>query len=170
MDAHIRRIEGIVTPSIEAMGFDVVRVLVTGGQRPTLQIMADRRDGSMISVDDCAEISRTVSAVLDVEDPIAGEYTLEVSSPGIDRPLTRIKDFERWAGFDARVDMAVPVEGRKRFSGRLKGVADGERVQIEIEGGALAELPFDDISRAKLVLTDALLEASRPAGAGDGLD
>ncbi|MFX4220039.1 MAG: ribosome maturation factor RimP [Thalassobaculum sp.] len=170
MDAHIRRIEGIVTPSIEAMGFDVVRVMITGGQRPTLQIMADRRDGSMISVDDCAEISRTVSAVLDVEDPIAGEYTLEVSSPGIDRPLTRIKDFERWAGFDARVDMAVPVEGRKRFSGRLKGVADGERVQIEIEGGALAELPFDDISRAKLVLTDALLEASRPAGAGDGLD
>ena len=170
MDAHIWRIEGIVTPSIEAMGFDVVRVMVTGGQRPTLQIMADRRDGSMISVDDCAEISRTVSAVLDVEDPIAGEYTLEVSSPGIDRPLTRIKDFERWAGFDARVDMAVPVEGRKRFSGRLKGVADGERVQIEIEGGALAELPFDGISRAKLVLTDALLEASRPAGAGDGLD
>jgi len=170
VDAHIRRIEGIVTPSIEAMGFDVVRVMITGGQRPTLQIMADRRDGSMISVDDCAEISRTVSAVLDVEDPIAGEYTLEVSSPGIDRPLTRIKDFERWAGFDARVDMAVPVEGRKRFSGRLKGVADGERVQIEIEGGALAELPFDGISRAKLVLTDALLEASRPAGAGDGLD
>lgn len=170
MDAHIRRIEGIVTPSIEAMGFDVVRVMITGGQRPTLQIMADRRDGSMISVDDCAEISRTVSAVLDVEDPIAGEYTLEVSSPGIDRPLTRIKDFERWAGFDARVDMAVPVDGRKRFSGRLKGVADGERVQIEIEGGALTELPFDGISRAKLVLTDALLEASRPAGVGDGLD
>lgn len=170
MDAHIRRIEGIVTPSIEAMGFDVVRVMITGGQRPTLQIMADRRDGSMISVDDCAEISRTVSAVLDVEDPIAGEYTLEVSSPGIDRPLTRIKDFERWAGFDARVDMAVPVDGRKRFSGRLKGVADGERVRIEVEGGALAELPFDDISRAKLVLTDALLEASRPAGVGDGLD
>lgn len=170
MDAHIRRIEGIVTPSIEAMGFDVVRVMITGGQRPTLQIMADRRDGSMISVDDCAEISRTVSAVLDVEDPIAGEYTLEVSSPGIDRPLTRIKDFERWAGFDARVDMAVPVDGRKRFSGRLKGVADGERVQIEIEGGARVELPFDGISRAKLVLTDALLEASRPAGAGDGLD
>lgn len=170
MDAHIRRIEGIVTPSIEAMGFDVVRVMITGGQRPTLQIMADRRDGSMISVDDCAEISRTVSAVLDVEDPIAGEYTLEVSSPGIDRPLTRIKDFERWAGFDARVDMAIPVDGRKRFSGRLKGVADGERVQIEIEGGALTELPFDGISRAKLVLTDALLEASRPAGVGDGLD
>lgn len=164
MDAHIRRIAGIVTPSIEAMGFEVVRVMMTGGRRPTLQIMADRGDGSMISVDDCAEISRTVSAVLDVEDPIAGEYTLEVSSPGIDRPLTRLKDFERWAGFDARIDTAVPVDGRKRFSGRLKGVADGERVLIGVEDGTTAEVAFDGISRAKLVLTDALLEASRPAG------
>ncbi|MDF1791758.1 MAG: ribosome maturation factor RimP [Thalassobaculaceae bacterium] len=163
MDAHIRRIEGIVTPSIEAMGFEVVRVMVTGGQRPTLQIMADRGDGTMISVDECAEISRTVSAVLDVEDPITGEYTLEVSSPGIDRPLTRLKDFERWSGFDARVDMDLAIDGRKRFSGRLKGVADGERVQLEVEGGEMVDLPFEGISRAKLVLTDALLEASRPA-------
>lgn len=170
MDGHIRRIEGIVTPSIEAMGFDVVRVMITGGQRPTLQIMADRRDGSMISVDDCAEISRTVSAVLDVEDPIAGEYTLEVSSPGIDRPLTRIKDFERWAGFDARIDLAVPLDGRKRFSGRLKGLEGEDRVLVEVEGGATVELPFDGISRAKLVLTDALLEASRPAALVDGRD
>jgi ribosome maturation factor RimP len=167
VDAQIRRIEGIVTPPIEAMGFEVVRVMITGGQRPTLQIMADRSDGTMISVDDCAEISRTVSAVLDVEDPITGEYTLEVSSPGIDRPLTRLKDFERWAGFDARVDMAVPIDGRKRFSGRIKGVADGGRVQVELDGNAGAvDLPFDGISRAKLVLTDALLEASRPAGQG----
>lgn len=170
MDGHIRRIEGIVTPSIEAMGFDVVRVMITGGQRPTLQIMADRRDGSMISVDDCAEISRTVSAVLDVEDPIAGEYTLEVSSPGIDRPLTRIKDFERWAGFDARIDLAVPLDGRKRFSGRLKGLEGEDRVLVEVEGGATVELPFDGISRAKLVLTDALLEASRPAALVEGRD
>lgn len=164
MDAHIRRIEGIVTPSIEAMGFDVVRVMITGGNRPTLQIMADRSDGTMISVDDCAEISRTVSAILDVEDPISGEYTLEVSSPGIDRPLTRLKDFERWAGFDARVDMDPPVDGRKRFSGRLKGIVDGERVRFEVEDGVTVELPFAGISRAKLVLTDALLEASKPAG------
>lgn len=170
MDGHIRRIEGIVTPSIEAMGFDVVRVMITGGQRPTLQIMADRRDGSMISVDDCAEISRTVSAVLDVEDPIAGEYTLEVSSPGIDRPLTRIKDFERWAGFDARIDLAVPLDGRKRFSGRLKGLEGEDRVLVEVEGGATVELPFGGISRAKLVLTDALLEASRPAALVEGRD
>ena len=167
MDAHIRRIEGIVTPSIEAMGFEVVRVMITGGQRPTLQIMADRSDGSMISVDDCAEISRTVSAVLDVEDPISGEYTLEVSSPGIDRPLTRLKDFERWAGFDARVDMAVPIDGRKRFGGRIKGIAEGERVLVELDDEAgVIDLPFEGISRAKLVLTDALLEASRPDGQG----
>lgn len=166
LDAHIRRIEGIVTPSIEAMGFEVVRVMMTGGRRPTLQIMADRSDGTMISVEDCAEISRTVSAVLDVEDPIAGEYTLEVSSPGIDRPLTRLKDFERWAGFDARVDMVEPIEGRKRFAGRLKGIEDGERVLMDVEGEATVALPFDDISRAKLVLTDALLEASKPAAQG----
>ena len=166
MDPHIRRIEGIVTPSIEAMGFEVVRVMITGGQRPTLQIMADRSDGTMISVDDCAEISRTVSAVLDVEDPISGEYTLEVSSPGIDRPLTRLKDFERWAGFEARVDMDVPIDGRKRFSGRIKGVAD-DRVQVELDDKAgTVDLPFDGISRAKLVLTDALLDASRPQGQG----
>lgn len=164
MDAHIRRIEGIVTPSIEAMGFEVVRVMITGGRRPTLQIMADRGDGTTITVDDCAEISRTVSAVLDVEDPISGEYTLEVSSPGIDRPLTRLKDFERWAGFDARVDMTVPIDGRKRFSGRLKGIGDGERVLMDLEGEATVGLPFEGISRAKLVLTDALLEASKPAG------
>ena len=160
MDAHVRRIEGIVGPTVEAMGFDLVRVMITGGRRPTLQIMADRADGSAITVDDCAEISRTVSAVLDVEDPIAGEYTLEVSSPGIDRPLTRLRDFERFAGFDARIDLAEPMEGRKRFSGPLKGVAPGERVLIEVEPEGLVELPFDRIARAKLLMTDALLAAS----------
>ncbi len=160
MDAQVRRIEGIVGPSIEAMGFELVRVMMTGGRRPTLQIMAERADGSTINVDDCAEISRTVSAVLDVEDPISGEYTLEVSSPGIDRPLTRLKDFERFAGFDARVDLAEPVDGRKRFSGPLKGVAAGERILIEVEPEGLVELRFDQISRAKLVMTDALLAAT----------
>lgn len=175
MDGHIRRIAGIVTPSIEAMGFDVVRVMVTGGRRPTLQIMADRTDGTTINVDECAEISRTVSAILDVEDPIVGEYTLEVSSPGIDRPLTRLKDFERWAGFDARVDMVEPIDGQKRFSGRIKGIEGDERVLIDVNGDTTVGLPFDGISRAKLVLTDALLAASRPgylAGeelAGDGV-
>lgn len=162
MDAQSKRIAGIVGPTIEAMGFDVVRVMVTGGRRPVLQIMADRSDGTMISVDECAEISRTVSAVLDVEDPITGEYTLEVSSPGIDRPLTRLKDFERWAGFEARVDMAEPIEGRKRFTGVLKGLGDDEAVLMELAPDETVALAFAGIAWAKLVMTDALLEASRP--------
>ena len=176
-DAHISdmpsdekpdgRLEAIVGPTVEAMGFDLVRVMVTGGRRPTLQIMAERTDGSGMNVDDCAEISRTISAVLDVEDPIAGEYTLEVSSPGIDRPLTRLKDFRRYAGFEARVDMATLIDGRKRFSGKLLGVDDADRVLVETEPGARQALPFEGIARAKLVLTDALVAASAPAQRDD---
>lgn len=167
-DASTRRIAGIVAPSIEAMGYEVVRIMLTGGRRPTLQIMAERADGSGMGVDDCAEISRTISAVLDVEDPISGEYTLEVSSPGIDRPLTRLKDFRRYAGFEARVDLAAPIEGRKRFSGRLLGVDDADRVLVETEPGVREALPFDGIARAKLILTDELVAASAPARGEDG--
>lgn len=172
-EAHIsdmatRRIAGIVAPTVEAMGYELVRVMMTGGRRPTLQIMAERADGSGMGVDDCAEISRTISAVLDVEDPIAGEYTLEVSSPGIDRPLTRLKDFRRYAGFEARVDMTAPIDGRKRFSGRLRGVDDADRVLVETEPGVQEALPFEGIARAKLVLTDELVAASAPAGGADG--
>ena len=162
------RLEAIVAPTIESMGFELVRVMLTGGRRPTLQIMAERADGSGMSVDDCAEISRTISAVLDVEDPIAGEYTLEVSSPGIDRPLTRLKDFRRYAGFEARVDLSAPIDGRKRFSGRLIGVDDADRVLLEIEPGVREALPFEGIARAKLVLTDELVAASAPARGPDG--
>ena len=163
-----RRLEAIVGPTIEAMGYELVRVLVTGGRRPTLQIMAERADGSGMSVDDCAGISRTISAVLDVEDPISGEYTLEVSSPGIDRPLTRLKDFRRYAGFEARVDLAEPIEGRKRFNGRLIGVDEADRVLVETEPGVQEALPFEGIARAKLVLTDELVAASAPARSEDG--
>ena len=154
-------------PPIEAMGYELVRVLVTGGRRPTLQIMAEKADGSGMSVDDCAGISRTISAVLDVEDPISGEYTLEVSSPGIYRPLTRVKDFRRYAGFEASVDMAEPIDGRKRFSGLLIGVDDADRVLVETEPGVRCALPFEGIARAKLVLTDALVAASAPAQRDD---
>lgn len=177
-DAHISdrpsdeqpdgRLEAIVAPTIESMGFELVRVMLTGGRRPTLQIMAERADGSGMNVDDCAEISRTVSAVLDVEDPIAGEYTLEVSSPGIDRPLTRLKDFRRYAGFEARVDLSAPFDGRKRFSGRLIGVDDADRVLVETEPGVREALPFEGIARAKLVLTDELVAASAPDRGADG--
>lgn len=163
-----RRIEAIIAPSIEAMGYEVVRVMLTGGRRPTLQIMAERADGSGMNVDDCAEISRTISAVLDVEDPISGQYTLEVSSPGIDRPLTRLKDFRRYAGFEARVDVAAPIDGRKRFSGRLLGVDDADRVLVETGPGVREALPFDGIARAKLILTDELVAASAPARSQDG--
>ncbi len=140
------------------MGYEIVRVQLSGGRRPVLQIMAERVDGAPMTVDDCADISRTVSALLDVEDPISGAYHLEVSSPGIDRPLTRLKDFERYAGFEARIETKALIDGRRRFKGVLKGTA-GETVRVEIEGGALAELPFGGILRAKLVLSDALIAA-----------
>src|SRR3546814_16657556 len=131
-DAHTdgmstRRIEAIIAPSIEAMGYELVRVMLTGGRRPTLQIMAERADGSGMSVDDCAGISRTISAVLDVEDPISGQYTLEVSSPGIDRPLTRLTELRRYAGFEARIDVADPIQGRKRVRGPTPGADEGAR-------------------------------------------
>ncbi|GLR83175.1 ribosome maturation factor RimP [Azospirillum oryzae] len=153
------RIEQIITPSVEAMGYEVVRVQISGGQRAILQIMAERADGAPMTVEDCADISRSVSALLDVEDPIREAYTLEVSSPGIDRPLTRLKDFERFAGFEARLESRMAIDGRKRFKGMLKGVEDG-LVCIDTEQGA-ARLEFDNILRAKLVLTDELIRASQ---------
>ncbi len=156
------RIEQIITPPVEAMGYEVVRVQLTGGQRMVLQVMAERADGAPMTVEDCADISRAISAVLDVEDPIKSAYTLEVSSPGIDRPLTRLKDYERFAGFEAKLETRLAVDGRKRFKGMLKGVEDG-LVCIESEQGA-ARLEFDNILRAKLVLTDELIRASQGQG------
>ena len=152
------RIEELITPTVEGMGFSVVRVQVSGQQRVRLQVMAERHDGKAMLVDDCAVLSRAVSAVLDVEDPIPGAFTLEVSSPGIDRPLVRLDDFERFAGFEARVETARLIDGRRRFKGRLLGVAD-QMVRLRVEGVAV-ELPFLDIRRAKLILTDELLAAA----------
>lgn len=155
-----KRIQKLITPSILDLGFEIVRVAVVGSQSPRLQIMAERKDGTCVDVEDCAAISRTVSALMDVEDPIQDAFTLEVSSPGIDRPLTRVKDFATWAGFEARVEMAVPVDGRRRFTGRLLGLGDGETILIEGEGGEQCVLPFKDLQRAKLLLTDELLAAA----------
>ncbi len=155
-----KRIQKIITPTVQDLGFDIVRVAVVGSQSPRLQIMAERADGTGIDVEDCATISRAISAVMDVEDPIKDAFTLEVSSPGIDRPLTRIKDFAAWAGFDARVEMAVPVEGRRRFTGRLMGVGEDETILIENEEGEQFALPFVDLQRAKLLLTDELIAAA----------
>ncbi len=151
------RVEALLQPVLEAMGFDLVRVMVQGTVRTTLQVMAERRDGGAMTVDDCAEISRAVSALLDVEDPLPGSYTLEVSSPGIDRPLVRGRDFERFTGFEAKIETARPISGRKRFRGKLLGTTEaGVRIAL---GEGEAELPFGEIHRAKLVLSDELIAA-----------
>lgn len=145
----------IIEPSLDAMGYRLVRVALTGAQRATLQVMAERQDDAPMTVDDCADISRSISALLDVADPIAGAYMLEVSSPGIDRPLVRPEDYDRFAGFEARIDLAAPQDGRKRFRGRLLGRDEGH-VRLAGEAGEV-RLPLDAIARAKLVLTDDLL-------------
>jgi len=155
-----KRIEKMIAPTVEDLGFDLVRVMVKGSKEPLLQIMAERADGTGFDVEDCATVSRAVSAILDVEDPIKNEFTLEVSSPGIDRPLTQPKHFEAWSGFDAKVELANGLEdGRKRFTGRLLGVGEDETILIENEAGDTIALPFDDIYRAKLLLTDELIAA-----------
>lgn len=160
-----RRMAEIITPVIEDMGYELVRVRLMGGKSTMLQIMADKPEGG-IEVDDCAEISNAVSAVLDVEDPIADEYTLEVSSPGIDRPLTRLKDFDTFAGYEAKLETAELIDGRKRFKGELAGT-EGDEVLINIEEGTIG-LKFDWLVEAKLVLTDELirdmLKARKDAG------
>ncbi|MGR3485368.1 MAG: ribosome maturation factor RimP [Paracoccaceae bacterium] len=149
-----RRIAEIAAPVLSGMGFELVRVRLQGGEVPTLQIMAQRPDGQ-IDVDECAEISTMLSATFDVEDPIADAYTLEVSSPGIDRPLTRLKDFDLWEGHVAKIELAEPIEQRKRFKGVLAGI-EGDDVLIEIDEGTVG-LRFDWIADAKLVLTDELI-------------
>ena len=156
------RVERLIAPSLVDMGYVVVRVMLTGQARPTLQVMAERADGRGMTVDDCAEISRVVSALLDVEDPVRGAYTLEVSSPGIDRPLVKPRDFARFTGHVAKVETRKPIDGRKRFRGTV--VEASERsVRLGIEGGEV-ELPFDAIEKAKLVVTDALItEAMKQA-------
>ncbi len=142
------------------MGFELVRVQLYGGGRPRLQVMAEPADPNRpMTVEDCAEISHAISAVLDVADPIAGSYVLEVSSPGIDRPLVKLADFSRFAGFEARVETREAVVGRRRFRGLLRGVR-GERVLLAVDGEEI-EIPFALIQRAKLVLTEALLAAAQ---------
>ena len=149
-----RRVQEIIEPVIADMGFELVRVRLMSGKSSTLQIMAQKPDGT-IEVDECGQISTAVSAVLDVEDPILDAYTLEVSSPGIDRPLTRLKDFDQWQGFAAKIETEELIDGRRRFKGELAGVEDGE-VLIEIEEGTIG-LKFEWLSDAKLVLTDDLI-------------
>ncbi|MDA8586177.1 ribosome maturation factor RimP [Rhodobacteraceae bacterium] len=159
----------VITPVIEDLGFELVRVrLMAGSQSKTLQIMAEKPEGG-IEVDDCAAISTALSATLDVDDPLEDAYTLEVSSPGIDRPLTRLKDFETWEGYDAKIETSDLIDGRKRFKGPLRGI-EGDEVLIEIDEGTIG-LKFDWLAEAKLILTDELirdvLRARKDAGQVD---
>ena len=154
-----RRLAEIVTPVIEDLGFELVRLRLMSGKTATLQIMAERPEGG-IEVDDCADISTAVSAVLDVEDPIIDAYALEVSSPGIDRPLTRLKDFDTYEGYEAKIETQEMIDGRKRWRGVLAGI-EGSEVLFNIEGEGGEEqtigLQFDWLSDAKLILTDDLI-------------
>jgi ribosome maturation factor RimP len=159
------RLLELLDPIAEAAGYDIVRLRLMGGDhRRTLQIMAERPDGTML-VADCTGLSRTISEVLEAADPIRGEYTLEVSSPGIDRPLTRLQDFETYEGFEARLELDRLVENRKRFKGRLAGV-EARSVAIALEGAdETARIPFAWIGEAKLVITDELLKRGADARA-----
>jgi len=164
------QITAIIEATVESLGFELVRVTYGGGRKPTLQIMAERPDGTM-GVEDCATLSREVSLLLDVEDPLQGEYLLEVSSPGIDRPLTRAKDFERWVGFDVKIEMNETINDRRRFRGKLVSF-DGDNLSLKMDDGDVT-LAYSDVSKAKLILTDELLEAvqkerAAATGANDG--
>ena len=157
-------IERLVAPALDALGYDVGRVKLMAQSPRTLQSMAERHDRAGMTVDHCREISRGASALLDVEEPIGGAYSLEVSSPGIDRPLVRGDHFERFAGHLAKLETSRPHDGRKRFRGALLGYDDGA-VRIEVDGEVFA-IPLDDIAAAKLVLTDELIAASEELETG----
>jgi ribosome maturation factor RimP len=153
------RIAAAIAPALEEMGYELVRVAVLGRDRPTVQIMADRADGELISVEDCEAISRALAPLLDAEDPMPRAWTLEVSSAGIDRPLTRVKDWNRFVGHLARAETAAPIDGRRRFSGIVLG-ADQQAARLRLEDGSEVALPLSDLRRAKLVLTDELIAAT----------
>ncbi len=152
----------LVIPILDALGYDLVRVKMSQVGRPTLQIMAERRDGTGTTIDECAKISRAVSTLLDVESPLPGNYMLEISSPGIDRPLVRPGDFARFAGREVKITTRDPIEGRKRFRGRLLGMSEGG-VRITVEGGQ-KDIPLDNIAGAKLAMTDEPAATAKKQG------
>lgn len=160
------KIAAIIEPSLAGMGYSLVQIRLMEGGRRTLQIMAERRDGKNMTVDDCADISHSVSALLDVEDPIKGTYTLEVSSPGIDRPLVKREDFERFIGFEAKLETKLPVESRRRFKGRLKAV-EGDMIVMQTAEGTDARIPLSSMQSAKLLLTDELIDWHGKAAAAN---
>ena len=148
-------VDGLITPLIERMGYEVVRIMTIGVQNPILQIMIERKDNKPLVVDDCAAVSRAVSEVLEEKDPIEGEYSLEVSSPGIDRPLTKPEHFARFAGYEAKIETDEAVESRKRFKGRIIALEKGDNIRFLMDEKEYV-IPFQTIAKAKLVLTDDL--------------
>ncbi|WP_291078588.1 ribosome maturation factor RimP [Hyphomonas sp.] len=158
-----RQILALVTPVAESLGMEIVRLRIQGGRRPHLQIMAEREGGAPTNVEDCASLSRAIAPMLDEADPIKEAYTLEVSTPGIDRPLTREGDFGRWVGHAAKVELARPIDGRRRFTGMITGEdADGAHIELDDETELVAHV--HEMSKASLILTDELIEAARAAG------
>ncbi|MES2754674.1 MAG: ribosome maturation protein RimP [Pseudomonadota bacterium] len=172
--ADTAKLTALIEPEAQALGFDLVRVrLFGGGDDRTLQVMAERPDTRQLDIDDCSELSRRVSDVFDAleeagNDPIDGAYRLEVSSPGIDRPLTRLKDFADWAGHEARIVLSAPLDGRKQLTGDLVGVAD-DRITIDVRGKGPMTIGLDQVADAKLLFTDKLLAATAPLSA-EGAD
>lgn len=158
-DSVLQRVEAMIAPALEAMGYAIVRLTFVKGTRATLQVMAERIDEKAVVIEDCTAISHAISAILEVDDPIPGMYNLEVSSPGIDRPLVRAKDYERFAGFVAKVETDRLIDGRKRFSGRLLGIGPDGLVRLKDEAQEYT-VPFEAIAKAKLVLTDDLIANS----------
>ncbi len=152
----VEKITQLIEPVLQDRGFELVRVSYQGNDNNnTLQVMAEHKDGQNMTADDCESLSRALSAILDVEDIIAGRYLLEVTSPGIDRPLVKLQDYDRFKGREAKIETLLPIDGRKRFKGLLKGV-QGNQVLIDFEGNEIA-IDFSAISKAKLVLTDELV-------------
>ena len=160
--ADVAVLTALIEPEAKALGFELVRVKMIGGTSdPTLQVMAERPDTRQLTIEDCGALSRRLSDVLDPADPIEGAYRLEVSSPGIDRPLTRPRDYDDWAGHQARVRLREPLAGRKQFEGEILGL-DGENIRMDVQRVGELSLPLADIDNAKLLLTDALIRATRP--------
>jgi ribosome maturation factor RimP len=161
MEADLAVVTKLIEPEVKALGFDLVRVAMIGGASdPTLQVMAERPDTRQLTIDDCTDISRKLSDLLDEADPIDGAYRLEVSSPGIDRPLTRKSDFADWAGHEARIRFDQPIEGAKQVSGIIDGIS-GDTIRVSTTKGS-REVPFASIASAKLLLTDKLIAATAP--------
>jgi ribosome maturation factor RimP len=167
--SDIAGLERLIGPEVKHLGYDLVRVMMIGGASdPTLQVMAERSDTRQLDIADCERISRRLSELLDLADPIDGSYRLEVSSPGIDRPLTRLKDYADWVGHQSRITLNEPRDGRRQFTGDLNGL-EGEIVKLRGRDGSDYELPFADICSAKLVLTEKLIQATAPLST-EGVD